>query len=183
MKHYTHLIFYTTSNDFIAGNGRISGLKCLLFVTNTVLSCAILLLDYSWFFQELSHQKCYESKGIRNLFPFEYLLPNHPINSKLQVNTGLTPGRLKWLGKRPSQSNGRTGIPKFILEKKCNSRFEKLTEKVKMWEQQFRPSSFGARNETHSRYKARGPIHLSNNLVMKMWPHCLKSNKSSLTLF
>ena len=35
-----------------------------------------IFVDLNQFFRELSHQICYDSKGLQTCFPFEYLLPN-----------------------------------------------------------------------------------------------------------
>ena len=52
--------------------------------TIRVLSCAIALLDYKKFFQELSPQNCHESKGIANLYPYRVLVAKSLINTRCQ---------------------------------------------------------------------------------------------------
>ena len=56
----------------------------LSIVYMCVLSCAIIWRTKVSPFENLVPEDAATQKGITNLFPFEYLLPNHPINIEIK---------------------------------------------------------------------------------------------------
>ena len=76
------------------------------------------LLDLSQPFWELGYGNSYESKGIRNPFPFEYLLPNHPINNFLpRVSIPLDR-----IARETSPIEHRLGHKSFVGYDVCNGK-------------------------------------------------------------